>query len=430
MCGGIVQNEHSNFATGYSIDSRTIKQGDLFIPLIAERDGHDYIAAALDAGAVAHLYSHGEPHGTAIKVDNTLEALQRLGREVIKKIEGTTIGITGSVGKTTTKDMLRSCFASSYSVWASDRSFNNEIGVPLTILSSPENVDFLILEMGARAIGQIKNLCQIASPGVGIVTRIGIAHSEYFGDLDQTILAKGELVESLDASGLAVLNNDDGHVKNLKDRTSAEVLLYGAKSGDVVGQNISVCGDLKTRFHLRSPWGNSDVLLNVPGAHNVTNALAAAATALYFNVPIDEVISGLESVEISPLRNETFRTSSGMLVINDSYNANPLSMRAALDVLISTGRSNLVAILGLMAELGEEYEMSHREIGEIAESNNISVISVDVEEYGGRLTSNVEEATEVLKDTFSLDGNTTLLLKGSRVAGLESIADALLDMDT
>ena len=422
MCGGQLGKITPATISGYSIDSRTTQPGDLFIPLIAERDGHDYISDAIQAGAVAHLYSQGKYEKNAIYVENTLEALQRLGRVAFEEASAVSIGVTGSVGKTTTKDMLKACFAQHHFSWASERSFNNEIGVPLSILSSPANTEFLILEMGARGIGHIRKLCEISKPSVGVVTSIGIAHSEFFGDLSQIILAKGEIVESLDTDGLAVLNNDDPNVRKLQNRTSADVLLCGTQGGDVVAENIRINSELKPNFVLSSPWGSSPVCLNVSGEHNIANALAAAGTAMYFDVPISKVVNALESVEISPFRMETYETSRGMLVINDSYNANPLSMTAALKTLISSRRKNLIAILGVMAELGDEHTRSHIEIGDFAKSNNVEIISINIKEYGGQLASSIEEALQILDEKSNMGEDTAILIKGSRVVGLEALA--------
>ena len=404
----------SGVVTGYSTDSRTTEKGDLFIPLIAERDGHDFIEDALSSGAIGHLYSHGTAQKNGIKVTSTIEALHILASEAFRQLDPVGIGITGSVGKTTTKDMIRRCLTPSFKVWASERSFNNEIGVPLTILSSPLETEYLILE--------IQKLCQIANPKVGVVTCIGNAHSEFFGGLANTINAKGELVESLQEDALAVLNFDDLNVRALGSRTSAEILLYGMEGGDVVAENITVNPDLKASFDMRSPWGSSKIQLNVPGKHNVTNALAAAAVAMHAGAPISTVASGLESVEISPLRMETFTTPSGILIINDAYNANPLSMKAALSSLVATSRKNLVAVLGVMAELGDDHVSSHEEIGQIAKSNDVDVISLNVKEYGGQLVSTIDDAYRAIKDKIQDPQNTALLLKGSRVVALENLA--------
>ena len=417
----------SGVATGYSTDSRTTEKGDLFIPLIAERDGHDFIEDALSSGAIGHLYSHGRAQKNGIKVTSTIEALHILASEAFRQLDPVGIGITGSVGKTTTKDMIRGCLNLSFKVWASERSFNNEIGVPLTILSSPLETEYLILEMGARGIGHIQKLCQIANPKVGVVTCIGNAHSEFFGGLANTINAKGELVESLQEDALAVLNFDDLNVRALGSRTSAEILLYGVEGGDVVAENITVNPDLKASFDMRSPWGSSKIQLNVPGKHNITNALAAVAVAMHAGAPISSVVSGLESVEISPLRMETFTTPSGILIINDAYNANPLSMKAALSSLVATGRRNLVAVLGVMAELGDDHVSSHEEIGQIAKSNDVDVISLNVKEYGGQLVSTIDEAYQMIKDKIQDPQNTALLLKGSRVVALENLAQKLTE---
>ena len=422
LCGVSTENIDPDLVTGYSTDSRTIRKGDLFVPLIAERDGHDFISAALEAGAVGYLYSHGQPNKKGIHVNDTLAALQRLAVEAHNRLDAKTIGITGSVGKTTTKDMLHSCLSDECSTWASSGSFNNEIGVPLTILSAPVGTDFLIVEMGARGVGHIHQLCLIAKPNVGVVTCIGNAHSEFFGGISQTIDAKGELIESLEKDDLAVLNYDDPNVRELGTRTSAEVLLYGIGGGEVVAENIALDSELKASFDLCTPWGNSAIRLNIPGKHNITNALAAAATAMHSKVSIAAVASALESVEISPLRMEIFESASGTLVINDAYNANLLSMKAALSALATSGRKHLVAVLGVMAELGDDHISSHKEIGKIAKSNDIDVISVNVKEYGGQVVKNIDEAYHALENKVNDPQSTAVLLKGSRVVALENLA--------
>lgn len=422
LCGVSTENIDPDLVTGYSTDSRTTRKGDLFVPLIAERDGHDFISAALEAGAVGYIYSHGQPNKNGIRVNDTLAALQRLAIEAHNRLDAKTIGITGSVGKTTTKDMLHSCLTDERCSWASSGSFNNEIGVPLTILSAPVGTDFLIVEMGARGIGHIHQLCLIAKPNVGVVTCIGNAHSEFFGGISQTIDAKGELIESLGKDDLAVLNYDDPNVRELGTRTSAEVLLYGIGGGDVIAENIALDSELKASFDLRTPWGNSAIRLNIPGKHNITNALAAAATAMHSKVSIAAVASALESVEISPLRMEIFESASGTLVINDAYNANPLSMKAALSALATSGRKHLVAVLGVMAELGDDYISSHKEIGTIAKSNDIDVISLNVKEYGGQVVKNIDEAYHALENKVNDPQSTAVLLKGSRVVALENLA--------
>jgi UDP-N-acetylmuramoyl-tripeptide--D-alanyl-D-alanine ligase len=425
LCDGEVEGPGAIDVKGYSVDSRSINSGDLFIPLVAERDGHDFVKDAFKAGAVAHLQSNGISHGPSIRVEDTLKALQVLAQRTTEILPTTVVGVTGSVGKTTTKDMLRSCLEVQYQTWASQSSFNNEIGVPLTILRAPGITEFLVLEMGARGEGQISSLCEIASPLIGVVTQVGLAHSEFFGGLEGIIRAKSELIESLPSDGLAVLNGDDENVRNMQARTSANVLLFGSSGGDVVAEEVFLGEDLCPRFVIRSEWGSSEVALATPGLHNVNNALAAATVSLYCNVPLVQVVASLEMVQISPLRMEISETKAGVLLINDAYNANPLSMSAALETLASSSRTNLIAVLGLMAELGPEAEQSHCEIGNKAEQMNISVISVGVPEYGGKLVENLTEAVSLIQEMMPFGNDTAILLKGSRIAGLERIANEL-----
>ena len=216
---------------GASIDSRSSKPGQLYVPIVAERDGHDFIPAALAAGCPAYLTSREFAGATAVVVDDTAAALMRLGEFARGRISGRVIGITGSVGKTTTKDILARCLASTFPTAASERSFNNELGLPLTLLNAPESAQQVVLEMGARGIGHITRLLGVARPDVGIVTSVALAHVEYFGDLDGVARAKGELVAGLPPTGVAVLNFDDARVARMADFSPCPVLGYAVLAG-------------------------------------------------------------------------------------------------------------------------------------------------------------------------------------------------------
>ena len=278
---------------GASIDSRTIRPGQLYVPIVAERDGHDFIPAALEAGAPAYLTAREPVGGTAIRVRDTAAALLRLGAFARGRVGGA-VGITGSVGKTTTKDLLAGCLASTFRTAASKGSFNNELGLPLTLFNAPDAARWVVLEMGARRAGDIKLLAEVARPDVGIVTRVAKAHVEYFGDLDGVARAKGELVAALPASGLAVLNFDDPRVRDMALRSACPVVGYGVGvDAEVRADDITLDGDLRARFRLSSPWGQTEVRLAVHGAHQVSNALAAATVALWCGVPIESVAEAL-----------------------------------------------------------------------------------------------------------------------------------------
>ena len=338
---------------GASIDSRSVGDGQLFVPLVAERDGHDFVPAAVEAGAPAYLTAQEPVEGdaTAIRVDDTLEAFTRLGSLSRDRLPEAVIGITGSVGKTSVKDLLASVLATTFRTTASAKSFNNEIGVPLTLVNAPPDTEVLVQEMGARGVGHIRYLCGIARPSAAIVTMVAEVHTSEFAGLDEVALGKGELVESVPVDGFVVLNGSDARVRKMADRTDARVITYGV-SGDVVAQKVGVDGDLRPRFRLSSPWGSVDVQLAVHGVHQVGNALAAAAAGLAQGVPIEAIPDGLREASLSPWRMELRQARAGGIVINDAYNSNPTALEAAMHSLAAIDADRHVAVLGLMAELG------------------------------------------------------------------------------
>ena len=413
---------------GASIDSRSVRPGQLFVPIVAERDGHDFIKSALDGGATAYLSSRVDPvDGTAIRVADTALALADLGRAVRARVPDRVVGITGSVGKTSTKDLLAGVLRTTYRTAASEKSFNNELGLPITLAAAADDVEAVVLEMGARGIGHIDLLCSIAKPTVGVITRVEGVHLELFGDIESVARAKGELVESLPADGIAVLNADHRYVAAMADRTSARVLRYGlSPDADVYASDIVLDDELRASFRLHTPWGSTEVRLGARGEHQVPNALAAAAAAGGLGVPVESMADGFLAAELSGLRMELATSSRGVTVLNDAYNANPTSMSAALRSLATLPASRRVAVLGTMAELGADSPDQHRAIALEARDLGIEVIAVAEADYGdtARHVSDVDGVSAELGD---LDDGTAVLVKGSRVAALERVAEALLD---
>jgi UDP-N-acetylmuramoyl-tripeptide--D-alanyl-D-alanine ligase len=406
---------------GASIDSRTIQPGQLYIPIVAERDGHAFIPAALEAGAPAYLTAQEPVGGTAIRVLDTAAALLSLGAYARGRVGGA-IGITGSVGKTTTKDLLAGCLASTFQIAASERSFNNELGLPLTLLNSPDAARWVVLEMGARGVGQIEQLAEVARPEVGIVTRVAKAHLEYFGDLDGVARAKGELVAALPASGLAVLNFDDPRVRDMASLSACPVLGYAVGAGaDVRADDVTLDHDLRARFRLSSPWGQTEVRLALHGGQQIANALAAAAAALWCGVPIETVAAALAVAQGSPLRMEVHHLPDGPVMVIDCYNANPASAEAAVRSLAALPGERKLAVLGLMAELGDQSEAEHRRIALVAEDLGIEVVGYETGLYGEAQVTGVGEAVALLR-TMGLGD--AALVKGSRVARLEDVVRA------
>lgn len=408
---------------GAAIDSRELERGQLFVPVVAERDGHVFIASALDAGASAYLTSQESAGGTAVVVDDTERALTALGSAARDRLGPHVVGITGSVGKTTTKDLAASALVRAHATHASVRSFNNELGVPLTLVNAPDGTRVAVVEMGARGIGHIARLCEVARPTIGVVTAVDLVHAELFGDLASVAEAKGELVEALPASGTAVLNADDDLVAAMARRTRADVLRYGFAAADVWADDVAVGADLRPTFGLHTPWGDADVKLAVRGAHNVSNALAAASVALVTGADLAAVVAGLGEATVSPWRMELHRTVDGAVVLNDSYNAGPTSMEAAVRALAHLDARSRVAVLGPMAELGAHSLDAHRRIGELANDLGIRVISVRAPEYGG---TDVDDIDAAIRAVGRLGPGDALLVKGSRVAGLERLAERLL----
>lgn len=441
---------------GAAIDSRELTDGQLFVPVIDERDGHDFIDAAIGRGASAFLTSRSvagpNVDVAAVEVADTGAALIALGRHARGRIGSApgfaaVVGITGSVGKTTTKDLLRAALHESVPTAASIRSFNNELGVPLTLINAPDRTQVAVVEMGARGAGHIAMLCDIAEPTVGIVTTVEMVHTEMFGELADVARAKGELIEALPSDGAAVLNADNPLVVAMAERTTARVLRFSGAAGwtsptspmstagatevDLWAEQVTIDADLRPRFRLHSPWGTADVHLGVRGAHNVANALAAAAGALVVDVPLAAVAEGLSRVEMSPWRMDLQVAPSGARVLNDAYNAGPASMAAALRSLDALDAAHPVAVLGLMAELGEGGASAHRQIADLAEDLGVQVIAVAAPDYGPAAghVPDIDAAHAVLVADGPLGPDHVVLVKGSRVAGLERLAALLLARD-
>ena len=405
-------------------DSRKVTPGCLFIPLISERDGHAYIEEALSLGATAYLTEQEPKEGTSIRVENTATALIQLGKAARFSFHVPVVGITGSVGKTSVKDMTSAVLSQQGDVHASPNSYNNEIGVPLTLLNAPEESSFMVLEMGARKEGDIGNLSEIVYPDIGVITTVVASHTEVFGSLDSISNTKGEILERLPSEGCAVLNADVDEVMRQSPRTRARKLTFG-QVGEVRASSVKFDQNLQAAFVVETPWGRAEIKLNVAGEHMISNALAAASVGLAAGLTLEAVGEGLSRVELSPLRMEITNSSSGATVINDTYNANPTSMKAAinsLSMLPCSGRK--IAFLGLMAELGEQSSQAHIEVERHAEELGVEVIAVETELYGD--VRNVEIAgIEDVIESMSLDKRDAILFKASRVVGLETIVKQL-----
>jgi UDP-N-acetylmuramoyl-tripeptide--D-alanyl-D-alanine ligase len=427
------------------IDSRKAEPGALFVAFRGEHaDGHDFAARAVEAGAAAVLAER--PVGVpAIVVDDVLTALSALARAVVDRLPGTTvIGVTGSAGKTSTKDLMAWLTGRLGPAVAPPGSFNNEIGHPLTVLRADESTRYLVLEMGARGIGHIAYLARVAPPDIGVVLNVGSAHIGEFGSREVVAEAKGELVEALSPEGVAVLNADDPLVRAMAARTPARITLFGrVPEADVRATAESLDDAGRPRFTLVTPKGSADVALRLYGAHTVSNALAAAAVAHELGMPVADIAEALsEATPASRWRMEVAERPDGVTVINDAYNANPESVRSALDTLIHMARGRRAfAVLGEMAELGATTVSEHESIGVHAARGGLTGLiavgetAASVLGGAGQVGSwtgegvRVEDADAAVAALGErLRPGDVVLVKGSRVAGLEKVAQAVLEM--
>ncbi|SER12580.1 UDP-N-acetylmuramoyl-tripeptide--D-alanyl-D-alanine ligase [Lentzea albida] len=471
--GRLHATDGSPVVTGtIEFDTRKITGGGLFLALPGERvDGHDFAAQAVAAGAAGVLAGRevdapaviappvetrhanayvlaGDTNGEGAAV---LEALAKLARHVTDRLEDLTIvGITGSAGKTSTKDLIAQVLRPVGDVIAPPESFNNELGHPWTALRSTEDTRFLVLELSARGIGHIANLCEIAPPKFGAVLNVGTAHLSEFGSREGIAQGKGELVEALPEDGVAILNADDPLVAGMASRTKAKVVLVGENpNADVRAENIVLDEQARASFTLKTAKGDAQVKLGLNGTHQVGNALVAAAIALELGATPEEVAQRLGAAErVSAHRMDITDRPDGVTVIDDAYNANPDSVRAALKALASIARSTTPArrswaVLGPMAELGDDAVREHDEIGRLVVRLDISKLVVVGEaaramHQGAHLEGSWGDESVRVPDADAaialLQGEVrpgdVVLVKASNAYRLWRIAEALLEAGT
>lgn len=428
--------------TSVAIDSRDVVPGALFVALPGERtDGGRFVPEAFANGAAGALVRDGlDVDGPAVSVRSTGEALMMLARNERARMDASVVAVTGANGKTSTKDMAAAVLETRFRTHASRESFNNEVGLPVTILGATAETEVVVAEMGARHVGDIAILCGIARPDIAIVTNVGVAHLEVFGSWDRIVEASAEPVEALGPDGVAVLNADDAVVAGYAGRTAGRVVTFGlASDADVRAEDVSLGTDGRASFTLVHGADRAAVTLAVPGEHMVSNALAAAATGVTLGVPVTAGAEALAHAAVSHWRMETFTTSAGVRVVNDAYNANPESMAAALRAARwMAGEGHLIAVLGTMAELGPIAAREHERIGELAARIRVDrLIAVgasarpiaDAGLREGVEPDNVacyDDPDQVLDDVRrSARPGDLVLFKGSRVAGLERLAEAL-----
>lgn len=449
--GELVAGSGDAFVTGVAIDSREVTPGVAFVAFAGEAvDGHAFIAEAIGRGARVVVVT-GEDDTTAwaqesrgiavVRVDDALAAVQALASHHRAHLTCPVIAITGSSGKTTTKDLLRSVLATRFDVCATEGNRNNELGVPLTLLAADASTGAVVVEMAMRGRGQIAALCDIARPTAGLVTNVGQTHIELLGSEQAIAMAKAELVRAIPKDGRVFLNGDDAWSRMMAEIAVAPVTYYGTGAeAEVRALDVTVDPEGHPSFTLAVPSGSVAVELAIPGRHNAYNSAAAAAVGLHLGLTLEEVARGLSEARPSAMRMEVFESASGITVINDAYNANPTAMRVALRTLVDvSAEARHVAVLGDMAELGSLSELAHFQLGEYVASLPVDVL-VTVGERAARIAAGAraegmpassvrpcvtaEEASEVLDDV--LHSGDIVLVKASRVVGLERIVEGVM----
>jgi UDP-N-acetylmuramoyl-tripeptide--D-alanyl-D-alanine ligase len=439
LAGGRLQGADRAYGEVVS-DSRTLRSGELFVALRGSSfDGNAFVAAAAAAGAAGAVVSREQPVPLAqIVVDDTQAALERAARAWRALYSGPLVGIAGSNGKTTAKEMTAAILSQAGRCLATRGNLNNHIGVPLTLLRLTDAERFAVIEMGANHAGEVAHLVEVARPTVGLITNAGAEHLEGFGSLEGVARAEGEMVAGLESSATAVINADDDFAPLWRGSTPARVVTFGVRasadfSASAVEASVGPEG-FSTRFRLSAPLGAAEIRLNLGGAHNVANALAAAAAAASAGAHLEHIVAGLAAVRAVPGRLEFRRASGGGWLIDDSYNANPSSVRAAIELLATLpGRRWLV--LGDMAELGAFARDEHVRVGELARaaglerlyaSGTLAAHAAAAFGAGATTCADVPALIATLREALGAAGaDARVLVKGSRFNRLERVIEAL-----
>jgi UDP-N-acetylmuramoyl-tripeptide--D-alanyl-D-alanine ligase len=427
-------------------DSRQLEPGALFVALHGEHaDGHDFARAAVDAGAGALLIERDleDLHGTDVPqlvVGDTWAALAALGAAVRRRIAPVTVAVTGSVGKTTVKDLTAAAVGAGRRTVAARGSFNNELGVPLTLLQLAEDSEVLVTEIGARHVGDIAALAPLVEPDVAVVTAVAGVHLEVFGSIEQVAVGKRELVEALGPEGTAVLNLDDPRVAAMASRAPH---VLGVSLTDpaaaVHAEDLTLDRHARASATAVTPWGRVRIRLPIAGRHHVHNALFALAVAGHLGVDLPAAAAAIADAPVSPWRGEVTE-AGGVVVLNDAYNANPTSVGAALETLVAVERTGRTwAVLGVMAEIGDTHDAEHEAVGVRVRDLGVDELVVVGDEAAGiaagarRVAGDLDHVTTVPDAAAALQHllpavapGDVVLVKASRVGGLEAVAEGLV----
>lgn len=437
--------DETSIITGVSTDSRSLNQGELFIPLIGENfDGHDFINVAKDKGAIAVLWQKTKPIPNVdmilILVEDTLTALQEMAKYYLHLVNPRVVGVTGSNGKTTTKDLLSSILSRRYVVHKTKGNLNNQIGLPLTILSMPANTEIAILEMGMSNLGEIELLSNIATPDLAIITNIGESHLEFLKTRENIAKAKLEITKGLKINGSVILLGDEPLLRNqVKEIKNKFHFIWVGKNQDnnIYPIRIEMDGNNHIEFE-----DNQNQIYHLPllGTHNVINALMAIEVAKILDITKEDIQKGLSNIKITGMRLEKMKAKNGSTILNDAYNASPSSMKAGIELLASLQQYNKkIVVLGDMLELGGNAEKYHQEVGEFCHSLGVNYLittgnlgkwiakgaersGMDKEKI--KFIEKLEEIIPVLM--HESDKDTVILVKGSRGLHLEKVINRMI----
>jgi UDP-N-acetylmuramoyl-tripeptide--D-alanyl-D-alanine ligase len=416
-------------ASGIAFDSRTLRPGQAFVALVGDADGHDYLLSAAASGASFAIVQRGKSVValTCVEVEDCDAALTALGRHCRERlttnVSGRVIGITGSVGKTSTKDMVLAVLQSKFiNAHGPEKSLNNDIGVPATIINAPDVCDALVLEMGMRGLGEIARLCEVGRPQIGVITEVGDAHSERVGGIEGVVRAKAELLQALSESGVAIVNSDSVNAMKTVHNISARVVSFGssetaAVQWEIVSVDVLGCCTVRFTADNQSAVG----VVPLPGIHMASNAAAAVAVGISCGIEIEQCVRALLHVHSAPQRMQWVTGQHGLRILDDSYNANPVSVAAALRTVAEAPAKQRFAVLGIMAEVSDS-AVVHREIAALCGQLGIELLSLETDLYGTRAMT----LTEIVATLCELDSNNVVVVKGSRMAATERVVHSLI----
>ena len=445
ICGGTYvgkEADREKEVTAVTTDSRKAEPGSLFAAIKGERvDGHSFIPSVFEKGALGVLSEHElqDAAGNYILVSSTLDALKAIAEDYLEQLEIPVVGITGSVGKTSTKEMVAAVLSQKYRTLKTAGNFNNELGLPLTVFRLTQEHEIAVLEMGISNFGEMHRLAKIAKPDTCVITNIGQCHLEFLGDRDGVLRAKTEIFDFLRPDGHIILNGDDDKLETVQDVKGIRPVFFGiGKDNDVYADRIEKRGldGISCRIHTKQ--GSFTTLIPIPGVHMVLNALAGTAVGLHYGLTLDEIRAGIESLQPVSGRFHIIHTEN-YTIIDDCYNANPVSMKASLEVL-QDGLGRKVAILGDMAELGADEEQLHYGVGEFAGGLDLDCyicvgplcrhLADGIQSVNGQMEVHcTEHLQDLLKQLDRLvKRGDTVLVKASHCMHFEKIVEKLTDM--